>query len=149
MAWGLTVRPVDPADAARVSTFDYEDPLDHNAIVSLTRMRDDEHASEGFTLERPMDIRIVAIGEGDNGRMYDHGWIVDARTRDVVWEMDLRDTRHAGGDEKNRRATEEIELEPGTYELHYITDDSHAFGDWNAWPPDQPHLWGISVSEIK
>ncbi len=145
MAWGVTIRPVDPADAAHVSTFDYEDPLDRNVIVSLVRMRDDEHASGGFTLDAPLDIRIVAIGEGDDGRMYDHGWIVDARTREIVWEMDLRDTRHAGGDEKNRMIDEVRRFDAGSYIVHYVTDGSHSYRDWNASAPFLRDRWGITL----
>jgi hypothetical protein len=28
----------------------------------------------------------------------------------------------------------------------YRTDDSHAFGEWNAAPPRDPDSWGITVT---
>jgi hypothetical protein len=29
--------------------------------------------------------------------------------------------------------------------VKYETDGSHSFGDWNAAPPDDPEMWGITV----
>ena len=29
--------------------------------------------------------------------------------------------------------------------VQYETDGSHSFGDWNAAPPDDPEMWGITV----
>jgi hypothetical protein len=63
--------------------------------------------------------------------------------------MRFASTVPGGGADKNRRQEEEIELVPGTYVLHYVTDDSHSFEEWNANPPDQPHLWGVAVVRLK
>ena len=56
-------------------------------------------------------------------------------------------TEHAGGASKNRRFDGTIRLSAGEYVLRYETDGSHAFGDWNADPPDDPEMWGITVSQ--
>jgi hypothetical protein len=39
----------------------------------------------------------------------------------------------------------DLTLEPGTYELHYRTDGSHSFNDWNDTPPDDRIHWGITI----
>ena len=90
-------------------------------------------------------MRIYALGEVDGNEMADYGWIEDKASR-RVWEMKYRVTEPAGGAAKNRRFDGTITLPAGDYMLHYRTDGSHAFGDWNAAPPDDPIAWGITVS---
>ena len=65
-----------------------------------------------------------------------------------VWEMSWDNTRHAGGADKNRVADDEIVLEAGAYRVIYVTDDSHAFGNWNSRPPRDPIHWGLTVRRI-
>ena len=143
--WGLTLRVPDAAARAHVETFDYDIAPANNTLLALTRLGNHETRSEGFTLKRPMDVRIYALGEGREGSMYDYGWIMDARTRRRVWEMKHRDTEHAGGGQKNRMVDDVVSLDDGDYLLYFITDDSHAYGDWNDGPPfDQAH-WGITL----
>ena len=77
--------------------------------------------------------------------MVDYGWIVNTQTDEVVWKMDLRETVHAGGAEKNRLANELLQLPAGHYQIHYETDDSHAYGSWNALPPLKEDHWGIAL----
>jgi hypothetical protein len=79
--------------------------------------------------------------------MFDYGWldIEGAEGKTPVWRMRYTDTVAAGGAEKNRKEETELELKAGTYVLHYVTDDSHSFEEWNQEPPDQPHLWGATV----
>ncbi len=33
----------------------------------------------------------------------------------------------------------------GAYTVHYVTDDSHSFNNWNSFPPDDPQFWGVVV----
>jgi hypothetical protein len=77
--------------------------------------------------------------------MNDYAWITDAETRRVVWEMKYEHTDHAGGAEKNRMVNGTLELPRGDYILHYETDDSHSFNDWNAAPPTDPFSYGVTV----
>src|SRR5262249_36251132 len=52
---------------------------------------------------------------------------------------------HAGGDAKNRLVDRTFGLERGDYILHFVSDDSHSYNDWNASaPPDAEH-WGITL----
>ena len=96
-----------------------------------------------------MDVRIYALGEGRDGRMFDYGWITSGESRRRVWEMRYDDTERAGGDPKNRLFDGTVHLDKGSYIVHYISDDSHSAGDWNASaPPDGAH-WGITVLSAK
>ncbi len=116
-----------------------------NIILSLTMIGDDESVVEGFTLTRPMEVRVLALGEALNGQLYDYGTILDATTRKPVWQMELHATHHAGGSDKNRMVDEVISLDAGSYLVHYVTDGSHSYEDWNAAAPLYPALWGITV----
>lgn len=143
--WGLTVLSADPAARATVSLFDYEHNTAKGAIVALRNMRDDAYESKGFSLKRPMEVRIYALGEGSGGDMYDYGWLENARTGERVWKMDYRDTEPAGGASKNRSFDGVISLPAGDFVAHYVTDDSHAYGDWNSAPPYDQAAWGLTI----
>ncbi|MEQ1506240.1 MAG: hypothetical protein ABMB14_28675, partial [Myxococcota bacterium] len=60
--------------------------------------------------------------------------------------MDPRRTRPAGGAGTNRAVDERLALPAGEDTVHYRSDDSHAYGSWNADPPDDPEAWGVTVS---
>ncbi len=143
--WGLTMRAGNPAERARVRLYEYEDLPKQNVFLELTRVRDDEFLTKGFTLKQPMDVRIYAMGEGRDGEMFDYGWIMDAKTRKKVWTMEYRETEHAGGDNKNRLFDEALHLEKGSYLVNYVTDGSHSYRDWNASAPIEQERWGITL----
>ena len=54
----------EAGDAAPVKTFAYEHVPANATIVALTRVGDSESRSRGFTLNRAMDVRVYALGEG-------------------------------------------------------------------------------------
>ena len=43
------------------------------------------------------------------------------------------------------RSDATITLPAGDYILKYESDGSHAFGDWNAAPPEDPAAWSITL----
>ena len=116
-----------------------------NIIAQIVRVGNNADKSERFTLDKPTRVRIYAIGEGQNREMYDYGWIENAKTGTEVWEMTYAMTFHAGGGRKNRMVNMTILLERGEYKLHWRSDDSHSYGDWNVDPPDDPEYWGITL----
>lgn len=147
--WGLTLE-VDADARSRVRPFAYEPVPAGQTIVSMTGIGDDELRSEGFTLRRPMDVRIYAIGEGANpddsrGAMDDYAWIVDAGTRRRVWTMSYENTEHAGGADKNLLFDGALRLEAGSYLVYYKSDGSHSAGHWNSAPPAEARYWGVSI----
>jgi hypothetical protein len=144
--WGLTVRAADPAKKQFAKAYDYQNLIEEKVIAQLVRLRDGEQRSQGFTLKKPAKVRVYAVGEGRDGEMFDYGWIVNAKTRKRIWEMDYHKTEHAGGASKNRLVDEALALEAGSYIVYFITDDSHSFLDWNSSQPFDGEHWGITIS---
>ena len=144
--WGLMLR-VNADDRANITTFEYN-PVPPNAIVSIMRVGDSETRTEGFTLDKPMDVRIVALGEATSDDMDDYGWIINAKTHRRVWSMKYDDTQHAGGDRKNRLSTDVVRLDAGSYVVNYRSDASHSYEGWNAGPPMDGEMWGITVAAV-
>ncbi|HEY4613390.1 MAG TPA: hypothetical protein VII11_10430, partial [Bacteroidota bacterium] len=146
--WGITVMGSgERFDPKAIGTFTEEDEQD--VLCQLIKVRDDEHRSKSFTITQTTQVRVYAIGEGQDRDMFDYGWIEDARTGRTVWEMTYRSTEHAGGARKNRMVSTVITLQPGEYELHYESDGSHSFNDWNADAPEDRMHWGITVYKEK
>ncbi len=137
VAAGEVRAAAEPVATARITTKD--------VIMSITMVGDDESRTQGFTLTRPMDVRVLALGEGSGGEMHDYGVILEATTRRPAWRMDASRTHHAGGAEKNRMIDEVVSLDAGDYVVYYVTDGSHSYGDWNSSAPSAPELWGITV----
>lgn len=122
-----------------------EKQRDKFAIAQLIRVGNNEERHTSFKLEKTTRVRIYALGEGVNREMTDYGWITDNKTGATIWEMTYSMTMHAGGARKNRFVNTTIVLDKGEYTLHYVTDDSHAFRDWNSDPPEDAEYWGITL----
>jgi CubicO group peptidase (beta-lactamase class C family) len=114
------------------------------AVAQITEVADDQDKTVEFTLGRETSVRVFAQGEGTGGQMFDYGWIENAETGKTVWEMKAAETAHAGGAEKNRKLDSTVSLPAGRYKLHYKSDDSHSFDNWNA-PPPEINFWGIAL----
>ncbi len=131
--------------SSEVATF--EAPLRwRNILVALTATRDEGHWTQAFQVRRPITLHVYGMGEGSGRRMHDYGWITEARTRNRVWEMTMDKSQYAGGARKNRRQVETIQLPAGDYEATFITDDTHSPVDWNAAPPCDPGMYGLTLS---
>ena len=146
-SYGISILTADPDAEATAIRLDHVSGTRTDAIAEIVGVRDDQKKQTHFSLTTPTRISIHAVGEGTRYGMVDYGWIENARTGDVVWEMTYRKTSHAGGAEKNRVVDQTIILDKGEYVLYYVTDDSHATGDWNASPPDDPASWGIVLTK--
>jgi len=144
--WGMTIRVTDPKMMRYVEIFDYQDLPRSDVIVELTRLRDNEFKTKGFTLTRDLDLHIYALGEGTKKQMADYGWVIDTKTRNKVWQMDFRSTEHAGGASKNRLFDGVIPFREGSYVVYYVTDGSHCYWEWNSAAPHDRESWGITVS---
>jgi len=144
--WGMTVWLKDESMKKFVKPYEYKPAEEKNVIVDLTRLRDDESRSKSFTLKKAMDVHIHAVGEGRDSEMSDYGWIVDASSRRKVWTMRYKETSYAGGDRKNRLVDQVIHLERGSYIVHFVTDGSHSYQNWNSSPPYEPERWGITIA---
>ncbi|HLF14094.1 MAG TPA: hypothetical protein VI932_04320 [Bacteroidota bacterium] len=143
--YGITLYLTDPKDAGSISLTSGEEK--DEALIRLTGLGDDEFRSSTFTLKKESSLRIYALGERMYSRseMADHGWIINARTREKVWTMDPDRTEPAGGHEKNRMSDDLVTLPAGTYTVFYTTDGTHSYNDWNSDPPVDEEHWGITV----
>jgi hypothetical protein len=63
--------------------------------------------------------------------------------------MTMQNTVPAGGTERNRRFDGTVNLPAGTYEAHFVTDFSHAYGDFGDSAPPEPADWGMIVVAIE
>ena len=144
--WGVTIWPGNENAAKAILADAKGSSGGMIAIAEISKVRDDEFNSKGFTLKKDMDLHIYALGEGDNDEMYDYAWIVNFPEHKVVWRMDYHDTFPAGGSEKNRLFDDMVHLEKGNYIVNYISDDSHAYHSWNTGEPFDKNAWGVSVS---
>lgn len=142
--YGVTIYGVGEKFDRSVVT-KYVEQRDKNVIAQIIHVENSASKEQRFKLEKTTRIRVYAIGEGVNREMADYGWITDNKTGTTVWEMTYSMTFHAGGARKNRMVNTTIILDKGDYTLHYETDDTHAYRNWNQDPPEDPEYWGITL----
>lgn len=141
--WGITVSLAGDADMGAVEK---HVTLGQTGIIAqIVKVGDNADLVRPFSLNAPAHVRIYALGEGSNRTMVDYGWIENASTGEILWQMTYGMTFHAGGGRKNRLVNTTILLDKGSYKLHYVSDDSHSYNDWNTDPPDDPSMWGITL----
>ncbi len=146
-SWGLAIYPGNDFVKTGFHLVDKEQAQQSaNTLVKMTRLGDNVHKREKFTLDKQTKIHIYAVGEGDIDEMFDYGWIINDKTNRTVWEMTFRNTEPAGGARKNRMFDDTVILEAGTYEVYFVTDGSHSYNDWNSAKPRDPASWGITIS---
>ncbi|MFI5251834.1 MAG: hypothetical protein ACHQQQ_05295 [Bacteroidota bacterium] len=143
--WGISIYLVDEMDWNKVEK--NVTPKMEGVIAQIVKVGDNANKTEYFTLNKPTHVRIYALGEGQNGEMYDYGWIENEASGERVWEMTYSMTFHAGGGRKNRLVNITILLDKGKYKLRYVSDDSHSYNNWNTDPPEDPTMWGITLYE--
>ncbi len=146
-SWGIRVERASP-DAA-VQLLDPAD-LDLPQVITFECVGPDSERRATFTLPTSTDVLLVAVGEVVSGSEYDFATLerFGSDHWDDVWEMDDDNTTHAGGADKNRRATVALSLEPGRYRLTYETDGSHdCESGYNEGAPDGD-LWGVMLYAI-
>lgn len=144
--WGVSVFPASGRlNRADIGAFMQSRGAGTDATIArLNHMGNDEDARATFRLTQSTRMRVLAIGEGRNGEMFDYGWIEDEDGR-TVWRMTYDDTDAAGGSDKNRMVDATVTLPAGSYVLRFRSDGSHSYNDWNDNPPDDPESWGIAV----
>lgn len=145
--WGVTVSTIERKHRRAVR--DYEPSRDSRIVVQVVGVGDSEHRQQPFKVREETDLLVYALGEGTDNEMYDYAWIEDAQLRRPVWQMRYEETVPAGGADKNRMYRGDLRLSPGNYILHYVTDDSHSFQDWNASPPTDAASYGVTLFEPK
>lgn len=107
-------------------------------LAEIRNVLPEEIKVEGFRLNSGQDVNIVAVGfhgSRRHGLMFTRAWILDARNRDLIWEMDDADTK-----KKHRNLIEfedNLSLPKGEYEVYYSSfpfyhhkKDEDGFGDF-------------------
>ena len=118
-----------------------QNSIKNNAFVNFTALDNEVHSEQIFKVSQQVDVDVYALGEARRDGEFDFGAIINLETRERIWQLDYRNSEHAGGGRKNRVSVEKLTLEPGTYKALYVTDDSHAFQSWNVAPPLDPNFW--------
>jgi hypothetical protein len=144
-AYGIRVNALRKGDLKYVKP--YQDTYSQAALIAIVRAGNDFFETILFHVAKDCDVRVYAIGEyGEGSETFaDYGWIERVGDEDLYWEMTERNTHHAGGASKNRAFDDIVHLTAGDYVLGYVTDDSHAYGDWNSGPPYDQKNYGISI----
>ena len=142
--WGITLLPGDGFDPAAYRAYSPEQQL---PVIEAIRLGNSEFVERPFVLDQDGSVLVKALGEYDEHaeEFADYAWIVDASSGKTVWAMSERNTMAAGGAEKNRLFDGRIELAEGTYILYYVTDGTHAHGDWNSGTPFEAEAWGVRL----
>jgi hypothetical protein len=105
-------------------------------LVDIRDLSPREHRMSAFVLSAPQDVKVTAVGaepwpnrlrDRDANRWQDDeqttwpaaAWILNARTRAVVWDLRSADTRRDSNG--LRRFSQTVRLPAGTYEAHYAS----------------------------
>jgi len=147
--WGITIWPHKKSEEKNFELFNPDNYKSDKVLVEILRVRSDRYLSKKFKLDKTLDIRIIALGEGERREMFDYAWIENLDNGKIIWEMTYRKTNHAGGGRKNRIFNGVITLKKGNYKVFYQSDDTHAFNDWNTSPPRNPESYGITILKEK
>jgi hypothetical protein len=93
----------------------------------------DRVKSAGFSLSEKKEISIYAVGSGektykkdrdasfmsDPGNMFAYAWILNAKSREMVWRMSYENSRENRGKQYTRVFKGDIALDAGDYEVYY------------------------------
>lgn len=147
--WGISIWPVNDNDDNYIRLFDEDEFVEKNVIVEITKVGDSRELHKDFKIDENGKVRVYAIGEGKDHRMFDTAWIKNMDNEIIIWEMTFRKTKHAGGAWKNRLYNGPVYLEKGNYRLYYKTDGSHSYNDWNSAPPRDQENYGVKIIRMK
>lgn len=101
-----------------------------------------------LAIDAPVALAVYGVGEICEREPCDYGWIEDMEVGEVIWQMTEANTEPAGGMRQNRLFDGQVRLEPGLYRFGYRTDRRHAYRNWVANPPYDPHGWGLTVRTL-
>ena len=96
-----------------------------------------------ITVNDSRQKRIFSTRTKDKDIFIDKGWIENSKGT-VVWSMNAKNSKWAGGAFKNQKIDTIIYLNKGKYKLRYITDENHSYKHWTAPAPLLP-FYGIVI----
>jgi serine phosphatase RsbU (regulator of sigma subunit)/ligand-binding sensor domain-containing protein len=145
---GTTAKALYPQELLDIATNLIEP---NNPKSSIAKVSNNQDVIKPFEVIKPGDFLVECSGEGGPtaNTMVDYGFLLNAEN-DTIWSSRYsRNSFYAGGDRKNRINLDVLHLMPGTYNLRYISDDSHSYNNWNTPPPIYPEIWGIHLVELE
>ena len=98
----------------------------HQAGIYISNIDGDSWRMQAFELDKDMSVFIRATGQAPDDRWIARAWILNAKTRRVVWEMNT-DNSKRGGSKGKRRFSGSLELSQGRYEAYFGVDASALF----------------------
>jgi len=139
---------IEGAELLRVDPAERRARFEASNVIALGRSGGERHERVAFDVARPVDVDLYMVGEATRNRSYDHGWVIDADTREPVWAFDWVRSQPAGGASRNRVVRERLTLPAGRYAAFFSRDGSHGPGSWQALPPNDPAAWGLSIRPV-
>lgn len=138
----------------------------NNILTEIENIKVRDVRVEGFKLSSDQTVEINAIGFTGSRRhnwMFTRAWILDAATRDVVWDMSHKDPSKEA--KRLLYFDEELFLPAGSYEVYYSSFPQHIvkdfegverfFSGWfNKWfekkdNEDLYHAFGQDIEKFK
>ncbi|MEJ2542548.1 MAG: two-component regulator propeller domain-containing protein, partial [Calditrichaceae bacterium] len=123
---------------------------ENKLLVSILKPGHYANIRKEFFLPDSANVLVYCQGEGRSEfrgepvmAMRDFGSLEKYENNAPIWRMTFKQSKYAGGAEKNRVQINVLTLSKGKYKLRYQSDDSHAFDSWNNTPPNFPQDWGI------
>ncbi len=116
-----------------------------NPIASINKVKNSQQIERTFNIKKKTEVLIVAQGEIELNQISDTGWLTRETDGKTVWKMERYKTRRSGNVSRNRIHISSLILSPGTYKLHFKTDEKHAYGAWADEAPLLKEFWGVSV----
>ncbi|MEO0557537.1 MAG: hypothetical protein AAF170_05065 [Bacteroidota bacterium] len=139
--WGLDLSRQPDAD---IVLFTDADPAGLPIISQFDCVGPDAELEDVFTLPEATTVILKGVGEISRESAYDWGEL-KRPSGETLFRMTRETTEPAGGTDRNRKATEILSLEAGTYILRYVSDGSHHCDSFSGDEPRDESLWGIAV----
>ncbi|MFQ5638068.1 MAG: hypothetical protein ACE5IR_08740 [bacterium] len=89
-------------------------------LTDIHNIKPAEIKIQGFGLDRDQEVKIEGVGfQGPKrrGPLLTRAWILDSRTREVVWDIEDADTERQG--RRLVKFEDRLELPEGDYEVYY------------------------------
>ncbi|MBN1968468.1 MAG: hypothetical protein JXR48_06080 [Candidatus Delongbacteria bacterium] len=116
-------------------------------IAEIVEVKNNCDSTMSFTIEDEQYVMIASVGESSNGHLFDYGVIL--KNGKEIWKMNYYDSGFAGGDRRNKISFNIMKMEPGKYELCYISDETNSTEGWNIDKPDAVDFYGIKIISIE
>ncbi len=119
----------------------------NNKIAAIKNPCNNTDTTISFIIDKKGFYLIASSGEIDNFGLYDFGSLT--KDNKIIWEINLENSKWAGGDIKNRFEASIIELDKGVYNLKFKSDLSHCCSKWDSATPDKLKNCGVFLVAVE